>query len=166
MELVQRRGVHHRAHVRTLRQRFHVDYSGPHHLSDSVIQLLDYCDTRRPETQSLRMHQLRLAAAVSHASICSYPVIGLLSFMGYSQATELTTLDFLKCQPINFKGTEGVVGLTQWAEKMESVFLISNCAITNQVKFASCTLQGSALRVELTLKGCRQDVAYTMPWTP
>ncbi|GJZ85632.1 reverse transcriptase domain-containing protein [Tanacetum coccineum] len=43
---------------------------------------------------------------------------------------------FLKCQPINFKGTEGVVGLTQWAEKMESVFLISNCAITNQVKFA------------------------------
>ncbi|GJZ42325.1 putative reverse transcriptase domain-containing protein [Tanacetum coccineum] len=58
---------------------------------------------------------------------------------------ECTYTDFLKCQPINFKGTEGVVGLTQWAEKMESVFLISNCAITNQVKFASCTLQGSAL---------------------
>ncbi|GJZ13511.1 hypothetical protein Tco_0548741 [Tanacetum coccineum] len=58
---------------------------------------------------------------------------------------ECTYTDFLKCQPINFKGTEGVVGLTQWAEKMESVFLISNCAITSQVKFASCTLQGSAL---------------------
>ncbi|GJV89787.1 putative reverse transcriptase domain-containing protein [Tanacetum coccineum] len=39
---------------------------------------------------------------------------------------ECTYTDFLKCQPINFKGTEGVVGLTQWAEKMESVFLISN----------------------------------------
>ncbi|GJX55273.1 putative reverse transcriptase domain-containing protein [Tanacetum coccineum] len=38
---------------------------------------------------------------------------------------ECTYTDFLKCQPINFKGTEGVVGLTQWAEKMESVFLIS-----------------------------------------
>ncbi|GKA81827.1 putative reverse transcriptase domain-containing protein [Tanacetum coccineum] len=42
---------------------------------------------------------------------------------------ECTYTDFLKCQPMNFKGTEGVVGLTQWAEKMESVFLISNCAI-------------------------------------
>ncbi|GJS41493.1 putative reverse transcriptase domain-containing protein [Tanacetum coccineum] len=29
--------------------------------------------------------------------------------------------DFKKCQPLNFKGTEGVVGLTQWIEKMESV---------------------------------------------
>ncbi|GJS04177.1 putative reverse transcriptase domain-containing protein [Tanacetum coccineum] len=28
--------------------------------------------------------------------------------------------NFLKCQPLNFKGTEGVVGLTQWFEKMES----------------------------------------------
>ncbi|GJY95121.1 hypothetical protein Tco_0588164 [Tanacetum coccineum] len=55
------------------------------------------------------------------------------------------TLSSWMCQPINFKGTKGVVGLTQWAEKMEYVFLISNCAITNQVKFASCTLQGSAL---------------------
>ncbi|GKC15136.1 hypothetical protein Tco_1011918, partial [Tanacetum coccineum] len=47
---------------------------------------------------------------------------------------ECTYTDFLKCQPINFKVTEGVVGLTQWVEKMESVFLISNCAITSQVK--------------------------------
>ncbi|GJR43900.1 hypothetical protein Tco_1312003 [Tanacetum coccineum] len=27
--------------------------------------------------------------------------------------------DFMKCQPLNFKGTEGVVGLTRWIEKME-----------------------------------------------
>nr|GEW78728.1 putative reverse transcriptase domain-containing protein [Tanacetum cinerariifolium] len=40
--------------------------------------------------------------------------------------------DFMKCQPLNFKGTEGVVGLTQWIEKMESVFQISGCAIENQ----------------------------------
>nr|GEY84721.1 putative reverse transcriptase domain-containing protein [Tanacetum cinerariifolium] len=32
---------------------------------------------------------------------------------------ECTYLDFLKCQPLNFKGTEGVVGLNQWFEKME-----------------------------------------------
>nr|GEV95825.1 hypothetical protein [Tanacetum cinerariifolium] len=29
-------------------------------------------------------------------------------------ARECTYNDFLKCQPFNFKGTEGVVGLTQW----------------------------------------------------
>ncbi|GJS86823.1 hypothetical protein Tco_0769459 [Tanacetum coccineum] len=33
---------------------------------------------------------------------------------------ECTYSDFLKCQPLSFKGTEGVVGLTQWFEKMES----------------------------------------------
>ncbi|GKA78430.1 hypothetical protein Tco_0784967 [Tanacetum coccineum] len=42
-------------------------------------------------------------------------------------------------------GTEGVVGLTRWIEKMESVFNISGCAIENQVKFATCTLLGAAL---------------------
>ncbi|GJW46038.1 putative reverse transcriptase domain-containing protein [Tanacetum coccineum] len=79
---------------------------------------------------------------------------------------ECTYTDFLKCQPMNFHGTEGVVGLTQWAEKMESVFLISNCAITSQVKFASCTLQGSALTWwNSHVRAVGQDVAYTMPWT-
>ncbi|GJR38349.1 putative reverse transcriptase domain-containing protein [Tanacetum coccineum] len=72
---------------------------------------------------------------------------------------ECTYTDFLK-------GTEGVIGLTQWAEKMESVFLISNCAITSQVKFASCTLQGSALTWwNSHVRAVGQDVAYTMPWT-
>nr|GEW51680.1 reverse transcriptase domain-containing protein [Tanacetum cinerariifolium] len=33
---------------------------------------------------------------------------------------ECTYTDFLKCQPMNFKGTEGVVGLTQWFERMET----------------------------------------------
>nr|GEU36137.1 hypothetical protein [Tanacetum cinerariifolium] len=42
--------------------------------------------------------------------------------------------DFMKCQPLKFKGTEGVVGLTRWIEKMELVFQISGCAIENQVK--------------------------------
>ncbi|GJW60792.1 putative reverse transcriptase domain-containing protein [Tanacetum coccineum] len=35
-------------------------------------------------------------------------------------ARECTYSDFLKCQPLNFKGTEGVVRLTQWFERMES----------------------------------------------
>ncbi|GJT10243.1 hypothetical protein Tco_0857285 [Tanacetum coccineum] len=53
--------------------------------------------------------------------------------------------DFMKCHPLNFKGTEGVVGLTRWIEKMESVFNISGCAMENQVKFATCTLMDAAL---------------------
>ncbi|GJW64510.1 putative reverse transcriptase domain-containing protein [Tanacetum coccineum] len=32
---------------------------------------------------------------------------------------ECTYQDFMKCQPLNFKGTEGVVGLIKWFEKME-----------------------------------------------
>ncbi|GJR95820.1 hypothetical protein Tco_0267994 [Tanacetum coccineum] len=54
-------------------------------------------------------------------------------------------LDFLKCKPLDFKGTEGVVRLTRWFEKMESVFSISNCTTSCQVKFATCTLQDDAL---------------------
>ncbi|GKF59814.1 hypothetical protein Tco_0176600, partial [Tanacetum coccineum] len=53
--------------------------------------------------------------------------------------------DFMKCQPLNIKGTKGVVGLSLWLKKMESVFHISGCAIDNQVKFATCTLLGVAL---------------------
>nr|GFA28709.1 hypothetical protein [Tanacetum cinerariifolium] len=58
---------------------------------------------------------------------------------------ECTYPDFLKCQPLNFKGTEGVIGLTQWFEKTESVFNIRNCTAACQVKYAVCTLQGVAL---------------------
>nr|GEY14061.1 reverse transcriptase domain-containing protein [Tanacetum cinerariifolium] len=35
---------------------------------------------------------------------------------------------FLNCKPHPFNGNEGVVGLTQWFEKMESTFEISKCA--------------------------------------
>nr|GEV23367.1 putative ribonuclease H-like domain-containing protein [Tanacetum cinerariifolium] len=58
---------------------------------------------------------------------------------------ECTYPDFMKCQPLNFKGTERVVELTQWFEKMETVFHISNYSMENQIKFSTCTLLGSAL---------------------
>nr|GEX19933.1 hypothetical protein [Tanacetum cinerariifolium] len=78
---------------------------------------------------------------------------------------ECTYADFLKCQPMSFQGTEGVIGLTRWLEKMESVFQISNCTIACQVKFASCTLQGSALTWwNSHMRAVGQDVAYAMPW--
>ncbi|GJU76058.1 hypothetical protein Tco_1273128 [Tanacetum coccineum] len=73
--------------------------------------------------------------------------------------------DFMKCQPLNFKGTEGVVGLSRWFEKMESVFHISGCAIDNQVKFATCTLLGAALTWwNGHVRTLGHDAAYAMTW--
>nr|GEY08049.1 hypothetical protein [Tanacetum cinerariifolium] len=60
-------------------------------------------------------------------------------------ARECTYQDFLKCQPLNFNGTEGVVGLSRWFKKMETMFHISNCLQKYQVKYATCTLLNSAL---------------------
>ncbi|GJX87138.1 putative reverse transcriptase domain-containing protein [Tanacetum coccineum] len=82
-----------------------------------------------------------------------------------STVRECTYIDFLKCQPMNFKGTEGVVGLTQWLEKIESVFHISNCTVACQVKFATCTLQGNTLTWwNSHVRAVRHDITYAMPW--
>ncbi|GJT36712.1 putative reverse transcriptase domain-containing protein [Tanacetum coccineum] len=48
------------------------------------------------------------------------------NFGGFVSARECTYQDFLKCQPLSFNRTEGVVGLTRWFKKMETVFHISN----------------------------------------
>ncbi|GJR22914.1 hypothetical protein Tco_0971441 [Tanacetum coccineum] len=72
--------------------------------------------------------------------------------------------DFIKCQPLNFKGTEGVVGLTRWIEKMESIFNISGYAIENQVKFATCTLLGVALTWWNGQIRTLGPDAYSMTW--
>ncbi|GKB32629.1 putative reverse transcriptase domain-containing protein [Tanacetum coccineum] len=78
---------------------------------------------------------------------------------------ECTYKDFLNCHPLNFKGTEGVVVLSQWFERIESVFHISNCAPENQVKFATCTFIGNALTWwNSHKKAVTQEVAYAMDW--
>nr|GFB62467.1 hypothetical protein [Tanacetum cinerariifolium] len=79
-------------------------------------------------------------------------------------AAHVRTLE-TQCHPMNFHGTEGVVGLARWTEKMEFVFQISNCTATCQVKFATCTLQGSALTWwNSHMRAVGQDVAYAMTW--
>ncbi|GJW79136.1 reverse transcriptase domain-containing protein [Tanacetum coccineum] len=63
-------------------------------------------------------------------------------------------------------GTEGVVELTQWFERMETVFRISNCTMENQVKFATCTLLGIYLTWwNSHARTVSHDVAYAMTWT-
>ncbi|GKC49732.1 putative reverse transcriptase domain-containing protein, partial [Tanacetum coccineum] len=76
-------------------------------------------------------------------------------------AHECTYTEFLKYQPLNLKGTKGVAGLSQWFERMESVFHISNCTVENQVKFATCTLYSVALIWWNThVKTVGHDAAY------
>ncbi|GJS42460.1 hypothetical protein Tco_0567503 [Tanacetum coccineum] len=58
-------------------------------------------------------------------------------------ARECTYQDFMKCKPLYFKGTEGVVELTQWFERMETVFRISNCSVENQMFAYSMNLVSS-----------------------
>ncbi|GKB03154.1 putative reverse transcriptase domain-containing protein [Tanacetum coccineum] len=80
-------------------------------------------------------------------------------------ARECTYQDFIKCQPLNFKGTEGVVGLIRWFEKMETVFHISNCLEKYQVKYATCTLLNSALTWWNSHKRTiRAEAAFAMSW--
>ncbi|GKC56662.1 reverse transcriptase domain-containing protein [Tanacetum coccineum] len=80
-------------------------------------------------------------------------------------ARECTYQDFMKCQPLNFKGTEGVVGLIRWFEKMEIVFHISNCPEKSQVKYATCTLLDGALTWWNSHKRTiGTEAAFSMSW--
>nr|GEY99744.1 reverse transcriptase domain-containing protein [Tanacetum cinerariifolium] len=47
--------------------------------------------------------------------------------------------EFMSCQPFNFKGSEGAIGLIRWFERTESVFSRSNCTEDCKVKFATET---------------------------
>nr|GFC96005.1 hypothetical protein [Tanacetum cinerariifolium] len=65
-------------------------------------------------------------------------------------ARECSYSEFLKCKPLDFKGTEGVVELTR---------------SSNQVKFATCTLQNDALTWwNSYVKTTTPEEAYAMTW--
>ncbi|GJU37386.1 reverse transcriptase domain-containing protein [Tanacetum coccineum] len=67
-------------------------------------------------------------------------------------ARECTYQDFMKCQPLFFKGTEGVVELTQWFERMETVFRISNCTTVGSRMLIAMTW--TDLKKKMTDKYC------------
>ncbi|GKD06877.1 putative reverse transcriptase domain-containing protein, partial [Tanacetum coccineum] len=89
-----------------------------------------------------------------------------MNYRGFmAVARECTFQDFLMCKPYNFSGTEGIVRLTRWFKKMETMFNISNCPSKYQVKYATCTLQDSALTWWNTHKRTISvDAAYAMKW--
>nr|GEU84350.1 hypothetical protein [Tanacetum cinerariifolium] len=114
-------------------------------------------------TQMMRIHTLEARARTDMDDASQSSGEGLKRLV--QPACVCSYTDFMKCQPLNFKVTEGVVGLSQWLEKKESVFHISGCAIENQVKFATCTLLGEIKKLEIKLWNLRvkgNDVAaYT-----
>ncbi|GJY15537.1 reverse transcriptase domain-containing protein [Tanacetum coccineum] len=76
-----------------------------------------------------------------------------------------TYKEFLNCQPLNFIGTEGAIGLAHLFEKMEYVFHINNCTVKCQVKYVTCTLLGGALTWwNSHVRTVGYDAAYGMPW--
>ncbi|GJX87618.1 putative reverse transcriptase domain-containing protein [Tanacetum coccineum] len=60
-------------------------------------------------------------------------------------ARQCSYKEFMSYQPINFKGTEGAIGLIYWFERTESVFSCSNRTEDYKVKFATGTLTEEAL---------------------
>ncbi|GJY37944.1 putative reverse transcriptase domain-containing protein [Tanacetum coccineum] len=66
----------------------------------------------------------------------------------------------------NFCGTEGAVGLTQWFEKLESQFGISNVVEGDRVKFASSTLLDGALTWwNVYVHSVTLNTAHGTPWS-
>ncbi|GJR43401.1 hypothetical protein Tco_1311504 [Tanacetum coccineum] len=53
--------------------------------------------------------------------------------------------ELMNCQPFNFKGTEGAIGLIRWFERTESVFSRSNYTEDCKMKFSTGTLTKEAL---------------------
>ncbi|GKD89647.1 hypothetical protein Tco_1365154 [Tanacetum coccineum] len=74
--------------------------------------------------------------------------------------------EFMSCQPFNFKGTEGAVGLIRWFERTESVFSCSNCTDDYKVKFATGTLTEEALSwLNSFAQPIRIEEAYKITWS-
>ena len=50
---------------------------------------------------------------------------------------ECSYKDFTNCKPRTFNGTGGIIALSQWFEKRESIFEICSCSEGSKVKFAA-----------------------------
>ncbi|GJS07910.1 putative reverse transcriptase domain-containing protein [Tanacetum coccineum] len=57
--------------------------------------------------------------------------------------------EFMSCQPINFKGMEGAIGLICWFEITESVFSRSNCTEDCKVEFKKLVIKKYYPRTEV-----------------
>ena len=61
------------------------------------------------------------------------------------QSRGCTYKDFTNAKPPTFRGDGGIISLTRWFEKIESVFEICVCPEELKVKYAACTFADTAL---------------------
>ncbi|GJY77957.1 putative reverse transcriptase domain-containing protein [Tanacetum coccineum] len=73
--------------------------------------------------------------------------------------------EFLACNPKEYDGKAGVMVLTRWIEKMESVQDMSGCSIDQKVKYTACLLVGKALTWSNSqIRMLSQEVVVSMSW--
>nr|GFA96512.1 reverse transcriptase domain-containing protein [Tanacetum cinerariifolium] len=60
-----------------------------------------------------------------------------------SIARKCSYKEFVSCQPFNFKGSKGAIGLIRWFKRTELVFSRSNCTEDCKVKFATGNVTAS-----------------------
>ncbi|GJZ86609.1 putative reverse transcriptase domain-containing protein [Tanacetum coccineum] len=73
--------------------------------------------------------------------------------------------EFLACNPKEYDGKGGVVVLTRWIEKMESVQDMSGCSIDQKVKYTAGSFVGKALTWwNSQIRTLSQEVAVSMSW--
>ncbi|GJT18059.1 hypothetical protein Tco_0876765 [Tanacetum coccineum] len=152
-EFCQIRRDHDDARMRLMRMESFVDMTITH--SGMTLEAIEELVSRRVEEVLATYEATRAANALRAESQSQNGSDGNNGNGGNGNPNEngksakpvarvCTYQDFMKCQPLNFKGTEGVVGLTRCFEKMEIVLHISNCPEVYQVKYATCTLLDSA----------------------
>ncbi|GJU42549.1 putative reverse transcriptase domain-containing protein [Tanacetum coccineum] len=71
---------------------------------------------------SLKRHEEQIEKILNHLDKISLDRIEHIE-----DKIEVGYKEFMSCQPINFKGSEGAVGLIRWFERTESVFSRRNC---------------------------------------
>ncbi|GJS80492.1 hypothetical protein Tco_0730373 [Tanacetum coccineum] len=136
---------------------FRRDHYAP--CSEWCIELQAFDDEETTSTGMIRAHLLRAAQKVRSTALeARIKYIRGSFFKHYRLNTSRKEVS-----AVAGMGTEGFVGLTQWFEKMESIFHISNCTVACQIKFATCTLLGNALTWwNSDVKTVSHEAAYGM----
>nr|GEY16951.1 reverse transcriptase domain-containing protein [Tanacetum cinerariifolium] len=96
----------------------------------------------------------RVAKAIEEYEKTRVDSINAASTEGSTDVQGCSYKTFMNCKPHSFNGTEGVVGLKRWFEKMEQVFEICKCTEDDKVKFDMCTLEGHALTKKIEKYVC------------
>nr|GFB35709.1 hypothetical protein [Tanacetum cinerariifolium] len=145
-----------------------------------------YVDTMPPKMNSTSTTSASEAPAMTQATIRQLVVDSVATTMETQAATmanadnanrnlkpreayvarKCSYKEFMSCQPFNFKGSEGAIGLTYWFERTESMFSRSNCTEDWKVKFVTGTLIEEALPWGMISRHMWEDSRNWQPYAP